>query len=217
MTLDMFGLQIYCSSCYLFYHLFLTVCLCSPCVALLSHCGTFSTFPPFPPLASCCYWHPLEESGLLSRFHKEKVHRILSEISNIRWWQPSGNCLQFNSSPSLTSDVKYFMILTRVYYTVKLRSSWNFMEWWGFFRHIWDKEGISVSRKTLWRKWWISSCLLYWRVKHPLLTVVQTTDRSPVKCSWNSLKALKWSYWQLCIPRLPQAWLTAACSIWDES
>lgn len=27
-----------------------------------------------------------------------------------------------------------------------------------------------LNRETLWRKWWIASCLLYWRVKHPLLS-----------------------------------------------
>lgn len=81
---------------------------------------------------------------------------------------------------------------------------------WGLFNL---RQGDFVSTETLWRKWWILSCLLYWRVKPPLLIVLQTADSSTVKCSCNSLKALKWSHWQLCVSWLPQAWLTAAHSI----
>lgn len=64
------------------------------------------------------------------------------------------------------------MILTRVHYTVKLRSEWN--DLFFFFKPMWDNKGVSVSRGTLWKNSWISSCLLYWRIKHPLLIVVQT-------------------------------------------
>lgn len=91
------------------------------------------------------------------------------------------------------------------------------MELGDFFKTHMRQRGPSVNRGALWRTWGISSCFLCWREMHTLLIVGQTTDSSTVKCSWNSMNALQWSLRQLCMPWWPQAWLTAACSAWDES